>query len=557
MSNESAVEEIKSRIDIVELVSDYVALKRAGQNFKGLCPFHPEKTPSFMVSSPKQIFHCFGCGAGGDIFGFVMKYENLTFPEALELLAKRAGVELKPRKPGERGLKDTIKAVNREAQVYFIKSLSASKHAAEYLKKRGLNKEALGAFGLGFAPDSWHALSEHLKRKGFNESIIQKSGLTATGSKGPYDIFRGRIIFPILDMHGDVIAFGGRVMGKGEPKYLNSPDTPVFHKRNALYALHQAKDAVREAEEAVVAEGYLDAIMCHQHGIKNVVAPLGTALTPEHVRILKRYAGPVVLVFDGDAAGVAAAKRSLELMLSEDANVKVLLLPEGEDPDSILNKKGAEHFRELLSQALSPVDFMLKTSRAEKTGTIKETLRVIGGVKDPILRDELLGELSDRTSTREMTLREELKRQSRRPGARPGEEKAPKTRGAMAYNEEVLLLSAAISVPDKAAEITGRLQTEDIKDSLIRDIFGKIQTSAGEPEAELAGATDEEKALISRLSLEPGFDTEEIDRVIDDCLLKIERRHVDEEIEKARRAGDMALLSRLLGERQKLIQEAR
>jgi DNA primase len=560
MSNESAVEEIKNRIDIVELVSDYVALKRAGQNFKGLCPFHPEKTPSFMVSSPKQIFHCFGCGAGGDIFGFIMKYENLTFPEALELLAKRAGVELKPRKPGERGLKDTIKAVNLEVQAYFKKSLSASKHATEYLKKRGINQEALGAFGLGFAPDSWHALSEHLKRKGFKEPAIQKAGLTATGQKGPYDIFRGRVTFPILDMHGDVIAFGGRVMGKGEPKYLNSPDTPVFHKRNALYALYQAKDAMREAGEAVVAEGYLDAIMCHQHGIKNVVAPLGTALTPEHVRILKRYASSVVLVFDGDAAGVAAAKRSIELMLSEGTGVRVLLLPEGEDPDSILNKKGAEHFREILSQALSPVDFMLKTSREEKTGTIKETLRVIGGVKDPILRDELLGELSDRTGTRELTLREELKRQSLRPGrpgARTGEEKASKTRGAMAYNEEVLLLSAAISVPDKAAEITGRLQTEDIKDSLIRDIFGKIRTSEDEQAPEVAGDTDEEKALISRLSLDPGFDTEEVDRVIDDCLLKIERRHVDEEIAKARRAGDMALLNRLLGERQKLIQEAR
>jgi DNA primase len=558
MTNESAVEEIKNRVDIVELVSDYVALKRAGQNFKGLCPFHPEKTPSFMVSSPKQIFHCFGCGAGGDIFGFVMKYENLTFPEALELLAKRAGVELKPRKPGERGMKDTIKAVNREAQDFFRKSLSASKQATEYLKKRGLNKESIDGFGLGFAPDSWHALSEHLKKKGLTESVIKKSGLTATGQKGPYDIFRGRIMFPILDMHGDVIAFGGRVMEKGEPKYLNSPDTPVFHKRNALYALYQAKDAMRKAEEAVVAEGYLDAIMCHQHGIKNVVAPLGTALTPEHVRTLKRYAGSAILVFDGDAAGVAAARRSLELMLSEGAGVRVLLLPEGEDPDSILNKKGAERFREMLSQSLSPVEFMLKTSRAEKAATIKEALRVIGGVSDPIARDELLGELSDRTGTREMTLREELKRQSRRQfrqGA--GEEKASKTTGPMAYNEEVLLLSAAISVPDKAAEITGRLHMDDIRDSLIRDIFGRILKSADEQAAEVAGATEEEKALISRLSLEPGFDVEEVDRVVDDCLRTMERRHVDEEIERARRAGDMALLDRLLGERRRLIQEAR
>jgi DNA primase len=559
MSTDNAVEEIKSRLDIVELVSDYVAIKRAGQNFKGLCPFHAEKTPSFMVSRPKQIFHCFGCSAGGDIFGFVMRYEGLTFPEALELLAKKAGVELAPRKPGERGLKDSIKAANRDALDFFKASLERSGPAKSYLKKRGIGEEAQVAFTLGYAPEGWHGLHEHLKKKGVNEAMALKAGLCASGQKGPYDIFRGRIIFPIFDLHGEAVAFGGRVMGEEQPKYLNSPDTPVFSKRKTLYALPQAKDAIREADEAVVVEGYLDAIACHQHGIKNTVAPLGTALTTEHVKLLGRYAHSVVLVFDGDAAGVAAARRSLEIILPEGLEAKVLLLPEGEDPDSVLNEKGPEHLMKLIAGGYSPVDFMLKASSAGKVDTVKEVLQAIARVNDPLRRDELLRELSEKTDTREITLREELKRLGRagRQAAGATGRQAPegKSKG-LAYSEEVFLLSTSTSVPGKAGEILERISPEDFKDGLIRGIFIKLNAAPDQAPAEVA-ETDEEKALVAKLSLEPGFDISEADRVVNDCIRKIERRQVDEKIEAARSAGDMALLSRLLGERQKFIQEAR
>jgi len=560
MSTDNAVEEIKSRLDIVELVSDYVAIKRAGQNFKGLCPFHSEKTPSFTVNMPKQIFHCFGCGAGGDIFGFVMRYEGLTFPEALELLAKKAGVELAPRKPGERGLKDSIKAANREALDFFKTSLERSGPARGYLKNRGISEEAQEAFTLGYAPEGWHGLHEHLKKKGVKESMALKAGLCASGQKGPYDIFRGRIIFPIFDLHGEAVAFGGRVMGEGQPKYLNSPDTPVFSKRKTLYALPRAKEAIREADEAVVVEGYLDAIACHQHGIKNTVAPLGTALTTEHVKLLGRYARSVVLVFDGDAAGVAAARRSLEIILPEGLEAKVLLLPEGEDPDSVLNEKGPEHLMELIADGYSPVDFMLKASRAGKVDTVKEVLRAIARVNDPLRRDELLRELSESTDTREITLREALKTlgtAGRQAAGATGRQAPPEGKAkGLAYSEEVFLLSTSASVPGKAGDILERISPGDFKDSLIRGIFIKLNAAPDQAPAEVA-ETDEEKALVAKLSIEPGFDISEADRVVNDCIRKIERRQVDEKIEAARSAGDMALLSRLLGERQKLIQGAR
>ncbi len=553
---DGAAEEIKQRLDIVEVVGDYVALKRSGQNFKGLCPFHAEKTPSFMVSQPKQIFHCFGCGAGGDLFAFVMKHEGLTFPEALEMLAKRAGVELRPRSPRERGLKEAIKAANAAAQEFFVKNLAASDTAMDYLQKRGISEEARRAFGLGYAPESWHALAEHLRRKGFTSDQILKAGLNATGAKGPYDVFRGRLMFPILDLHGDIVAFGGRAIGGGEPKYLNSPDTPVFKKRQTLYALQRARDAIREADEALVVEGYLDAIACHQGGMENAVAPLGTALTAEHVRMLARYAPRVALVFDGDQAGVAAARRSLETILAQGLPARVLLLSEGQDPDSVLRDEGAGRFRELLSKALTPVEFVLRTSKGGKTDTVMEALRVVARVEEPLLRDELLRELADRTGTRELTLREQMARLGRRESG-PRSEASAGRAGVFAYNEEVFLLSAAISDPGKAGEILGRLSTEDFGDRLVRGIFEKLKASPAAAVSKIDVAGEEERALITRLSLEPGFDPDEADRVVEDCIRQIEKRHIDKKIEEARSSGDMALLSSLLSERQRLLQEAR
>ncbi|MGD8351918.1 MAG: DNA primase [Nitrospirota bacterium] len=561
MMTDGAADEIKQRLDIVEVVGDYVALKRSGQNFKGLCPFHAEKTPSFMVSQPKQIYHCFGCGAGGDLFAFVMKHEGLTFPEALEMLAKRAGVELKPRSPGERGLKEAIKSANATAQEFFAANLAKSPRARGYLDGRGVSGEARRAFALGYAPEGWHALGEHLGRKGFTGEQLLKAGLNASGAKGPYDVFRGRLIFPIFDLHGDIVAFGGRALGEGrqqQPKYLNSPDTPVFKKRQTLYALQRAREAIREAGEAVVVEGYLDAIACHQGGVANAVAPLGTALTPEHVRMLARYAPRVKVVFDGDQAGVAAARRSLETILAQGLPARVLLLPEGQDPDSVLREEGAESFREMLKEkALSPVEFVLRTSEAGKTGAVMEALGLIARVEEPLRRDELLGELADLSGTRELTLREQMARLKAGGGRQPRGGTPAAGAGGFAYNEETFLLSAAISDPGRAGEILGRLSAEDFGDRIVRGIFEKLGASPAAAAAELEGASEEERALITRLSLEPGFDPDEADRVVEDCIRQMEKRHLDRKIEEARSSGDMALLGSLLSERQRLLQEAR
>lgn len=546
MVSDGVVEEIKARLDIVQYISDHVPLKKAGHNYKGLCPFHPEKTPSFMVNREKQIFHCFGCGAGGDIIGFTMKQEGLTFPEALRLLAKKAGVAVSydPRAQGER---ETLKAIQAEALRFFAVALEKSKEARAYLKKRGITEASRKAFSLGYAPPDWHSLGEHLRKKGFKDPLLLKSGLMASGSKGVYDVFRGRIMFPIFDLHGEAIAFGGRVMEEGQPKYLNSSDSPLFKKGETLYALDRAKEEIRNRERAVVVEGYLDAIMCHQAGVENAVAPLGTALTAGHLRKLGRYANSLTLVFDGDQAGLAAAKRSLPVIFEHEMRAELLVLPEGEDPDSLLRHKGQEHFTGLLKSASSPVKFLLEHSR----DPVNEAIGVVAKVKDPILRGEFITELADRTGRNERDIREKIG-MLRKTGTA---ETVPSGRNSRkGQDEELLLLSTAIQAPERIPEIMERISVEDIRDGSIREIFEKLSTLEGSLQG--AHLTDEERALVARLSLNPGFDVEKIDRNMEDCIKRITRRRYDEQIRAAEKAGDLKLLSRLLTERQRLMQEA-
>jgi DNA primase len=267
-SHDRTLDEIKTRLDIVDLISEYVNLKKAGQNWKGLCPFHTEKTPSFTVSPAKQIFHCFGCGSGGDIFTFLTRYESLTFPEALKILATRAGVTIKKVQKGAdtSGEKETLLIIHRDALGFFQQYLKKNTKAVEYLKERGINSNAQNLFSLGFAPRSWNALLSFLERKGHKADTIKKAGLVTKGAKGYYDTFRGRIIFPIHDHKGDVVAFGGRSIDGSDPKYLNSPETLIFNKRRVLYGLHYAKDSIKKAGHALLMEGYLDVITAHIHG---------------------------------------------------------------------------------------------------------------------------------------------------------------------------------------------------------------------------------------------------------------------------------------------------
>lgn len=555
----------------MEVVSEYVDLKRAGQNYKALCPFHSEKTPSFVVSPDKQLFHCFGCGVGGDLVGFVKKYENVSFEETLERLARRAGLEYRPgRGHGRNGeaakqeaqAKEALRKVLTDTLAYYREALKGSKKASGYIQKRGISQSMAERFSLGYAPAGWHGLHKHLTDKGHKETLLIESGVLAQGDKGPYDFMRNRVIFPISDVEGGIIAFGGRVMDDSMPKYLNSPDTPLFHKSATLYGLDAARESIRKKGYTVLVEGYMDAILCHQFGFPNTVAPLGTALTKGHLKALRRFARKVAVVFDGDDAGLKAAKRALALLIEEDFRTKVLLLPLGEDPDSMLNKHGAEHMRKLLAESLGPVDFLIKAAKGDRVDMIKESVEVLSGARDRIVREELLRELSDRTRLRESIIRAEAEKVSARRGRTSRAWDAGGAGGAgpapdfanKPYDEELLLLSVVLKFPEKAEDIFKRVGAEDFTNPLVKELLGRL-AKPGMKEPTQAAQSEEEKTLVSKLSLKPGFDDEGVDKIVEDCSRKILRRRLDEELRAAEIAGDLEAQDRILNERQRLMKE--
>jgi DNA primase len=562
MKNDNILEEIKARTDIVEFISDYVPLKKSGQNFKGLCPFHSEKTPSFMVSPAKQIFHCFGCGAGGDVVGFLMKQENLSFPEALRYIAVKAGITITD-VPVNKGLaekRELILRANDAAMNFFMQALHDSRKASAYLQHREIDRESIETFSLGYAPDERNRLYQHLKKSGFTDALLLEAGLVVAGARRSdspseeyRDLFRNRIIFPIYNLKKDVIAFGGRVMDDALPKYLNSPETVVFKKGESLFAIHLAKDEIRLKGYAVIVEGYLDAILCHCYGFQNTVAPLGTALTPRQLQKLKPLAKKVVLVFDGDDAGISAAKRSLAILAENDVTAKVLLLPKGEDPDSFLRKNGSRPFKKLLSDALSPVAFLLKTTKGDRVESVKEAVGMIAAVKDLIAADAMLAELADRTKIHESVLRNELDSMKKKSGSRSSEG----IRRSLKHTcgEEYLLLSAVMAFPERAAALLSRLDIGELKDATIRSVFVKIKAAAGTPSmsALLEEAGEAERTLITELSLNPGFDPDHVERIIEDCLHTLRQKQFDDRKRLADESGDIALLDSLLKEKRKMI----
>jgi len=567
MKDDKLLEELKAKLDIVDVISDYVELKRAGQNYKGLCPFHAEKTPSFMVNPDKQRFHCFGCGAGGDIISFVVKYENLSFQDSLKLLAKKAGLDLKEYRfsSNNEGLREKLIEIHREASKVFTENLKRSKGAYSYLKGRGLTEETIRLFSLGYATKDWHHLSHHLNEKGFARAVILQSGIVSSGEKGLYDTFRDRIVFPICDVQGDIIAFGGRVMDDSQPKYLNSPDTPLFKKGETLYGLNRAKEGIRKKGYAIVVEGYLDVMMSHQYGFDTTVAPLGTALTPGHLRRLKRFTKKTVLVFDGDEAGKAAAKRSIPILLEEGFASKILLLSEKDDPDSFLRKKGNVPYDKLLGEAKSVVDFILSISKKDKTETVHEALEIILSASDAIMKEELIGELAQRTDKSEIVIREEMKKRGKRPGGRAKIPCSPRQAG-ICYDEELLLLSAVIAFPEKLACILQRLNAEQFRNPAVKGVFERLGKNEGESglDAMISSLGDEEKSLVAMLTFDPGFDHETVDKNVEDCIRIISERgsderqkQVHERIKQAEEKGDQELLYSLLQERQRLMKEAR
>ena len=372
--SESVLEQIRQNNDVVEVIGSYFPLKRAGANFRALCPFHKEKTPSFNVNPQKQIWHCFGCGAGGDVFTFVMKYENLDFIGAVHRLAERGGIKLEfEERAGEpsRDQKELLFKLHELASNFFHNNLlkaPAAAAAREYLQKRKITSEVAKRWRLGYSPDSWDALLQYAATKKFPAELLETAGLALRRESGEgfYDRFRGRLMFPIGDEQGRVVGFSGRILtdAKDQPKYVNSPETPIFQKGRILFALDKAKRAIIEEKYAVVCEGQVDTISCHEAGIENVVAPQGTALTEHHARILKRYAEEVVLMFDADAAGQNAVVRSAEPLWDAGVVIRVAVLPEGHDPDSFVKTLGPEKLKALLAKA--PVFFAYLLDRLSK-----------------------------------------------------------------------------------------------------------------------------------------------------------------------------------------------
>jgi DNA primase len=562
MNSERLLEEIKSRLDIVEFISDYVQLKKAGQNLKGLCPFHAEKTPSFMVSPTKQIFHCFGCGAGGDVITFLMKHENIPFGEAIAYLAKKTGIKIPAFQSGDGASSEKRTAVlraNEEAAKYYMKTLRDSPRAVSYIKKRGLTQESLEKFSIGYAPEERDSLLKHLRKLGFTESVLKDAGLIAVEGKGYRDWFRGRIMFPICTLQHDIIAFGGRVMDNSQPKYLNTQETAVFKKSDTLFGIYQAKDEIRKEGYALIVEGYLDVIICHQYGFVNTVGPLGTALTTRQLRKLKLLTKQVALVFDGDDAGIAAARRSLAFICENDLRAKVLLLPKGDDPDSFLQQKGSESFRKALHSTMTPMEFILKTAKDDPTVTVHEALGVIASMNDRILADELLGELADRSGIHEAVLRSELGKAHKKEGAVQSKKQRPAFSIVPSYREEYLLLSALLACPEKTADILSELNIEDLQNNAIRSLFRKVKTFSGKitPDSLIGMADEKERVLITELIMNPGFDIEHIDRNITDCFQVLKRKRDEEKRKQAEETNNAELLNSLLKEKRRLIKGAK
>ncbi|MBN1236979.1 MAG: DNA primase [Gammaproteobacteria bacterium] len=402
------IDELIARADIVDVVGSRVSLKKAGRDHQGLCPFHDEKTPSFTVSPSKGFYHCFGCGAHGTAIGFLMNYENLGFPQAVEALADMLGMDMPAGAAdgAQRREDGGLLALLKEADQIYRRALRDHPHAIEYLKQRGIDGATAGRFGIGYSPDAWDTVLRALGRDEARTAQLIEAGLVIRNDKGRcYDRFRDRIMFPIRSPRGDVIGFGGRVVGAGEPKYLNSPETAVFHKGQALYGLYESRGQHGRPEQIVVVEGYLDVASLAQHGVGPAVATLGTATTPDHVRRLTRLADRIVFCFDGDRAGRAAAWRALETSLpfaGGNVELKFLLLPEGEDPDSLVRSRGGEEFRRLLGEAQPLSQFLIEelNARADPRGVdgrarlIAQAKPLLARLSPGVYRELLLEELA-------------------------------------------------------------------------------------------------------------------------------------------------------------------
>ncbi len=429
---ESKINEVRERSDIIELVSQYVDLKRTGANHMGLCPFHSEKSPSFSVHAGRQFYHCFGCGVGGDVFSFLMQIEGLAFPDAVRRLAERAGIELEerqlsPEEEQRQQQRERLYRVNELAAEYFHQLLMeqpAGEVCRQYLKRRGYGRKAAGEYQIGYAADAWEDLNKHLQQQGVNVDDARTLGLVRPGKqdRGDYDLFRGRLMFPIYDLSGRPVAFGGRVLDDSKPKYINSPESPIYHKGRVLFGLYQARQAMRQSGEVILVEGYFDQLALYRAGFPQVVATCGTALTADHARLLKRYVQRAILLFDQDEAGKQATFKAMAALQEEGVPALVVELPKGDDPDSFVQRQGPEAFQLRLEQARPVMDLFMEDALQtagigveQKVRAAETVIERIAELSSGMEQDLYLKELAGRSGIDLELLKRKLEETLRKP----------------------------------------------------------------------------------------------------------------------------------------------
>ncbi len=571
----SPIDDIKERLDVVEVIKSYIKVEKCGANYRARCPFHSENKPSFFISPSRQIWHCFGCGKGGDIFGFVKEIEGIDFGDALRILAKKAGVELKRIKPEERSKKQRLYEICDLTCKFFEKQLEASQtgeKVKKYLTERGINKESIAKWRIGYAPDKPRSLTNFLKTKGYSFSEIEKVGLAVRSKRGDYfDRFQSRIVFPIFDLHSQVIAFGGRIFGpKAEEeiaKYLNSPGTVLYDKSRTLYGLDKAKVEIRKNDFVVLVEGYTDCIMAHQAGHKNTVATSGTALTASQLKIIKRYSQNLVTAFDMDLAGNTATKRGIDLAQHFDFNIKVIAMPEEKDPADVISQD-PKSWQKLVENSKSILDFYFDTTLSkfdkdnpeDKKEISKILLPVIKRIPNRILQAHWIQKLAQELGVRMEDIEKEMKKvevEEKEEGKDKSQEEKPKTREE---KMEERLISLLFRKPEfckelkeedlsfvgkRAASIISKIK-ENFKEDSSFD-FESFQNSLSQEENEFINP------LILRSEIESEFLDTDSEEEIEICLneirsfgIKNNLRKISDEIRKAENAKDFEKTKELI-----------
>ncbi len=579
--DESKIEEIKSRVDIVELASEYLTLKKAGRNFLGLCPFHQEKTPSFTVNREKQIFYCFGCGEGGNAITLLMKIANKSFPEAIKHLAEKTGVILPSRTTGRDGqekesLHQEIVNLNLRVAQQFSRNLASpvGKIARDYVLKRALSDETVKQFRLGYAPDTWRSTADYIEGAGLSLKLAEQAGLVVAGKEGGYyDRFRGRLIFPIENVFGEIIAFGGRILEAGEPKYLNSPETPVYIKGKNLYGLNKAKEAIRQNGFCLIVEGYFDAISLVDAGVRNVVATLGTALTRDHLELLRRYTQHVVALFDPDAAGRKALDRSLELFLGANMHARALILPDGCDPDDFIKKYGKDKLDELIAAAPSISDYYIDNilgdgkTFEENRDLVKTAMEFVSKIGDEIEKNLFIKRIAEKLGIDQALLKREMHRKMVHVQPVAAGHKEPVKLNVNPL--EVNLIRLILEYPQKTLLMESEKVLDYFQEATLKNLGEKIIKTyklLGYIDINVILSSDEDKPLrenIYKLSIEaPPTDENMVERNFSDNIRRIKEKWYKEQTRKiqikmkqAQENGNRELTNDLACQMQSLMHE--